>query len=94
MAKCKSGFKEKDGKCVRTSFNGLFKGFRKRSFGKQILTIIITILFALAIGLIISGILGIGFMIQLRPILKIIIGTIALIILVIVFRGILNIKKK
>ncbi len=93
MAKCKSGFKRKKGKCVRTSI-GLFKGFRERSFGKRVLTIIVAILFALAIGLIISGILELGFMVNLRPIWKIVIGGISLIILVVIFRGILNIRKR
>ncbi len=93
MAKqCKSGFKRKKGKCVRRK--PLFKGFKDVSFPRRILVIIVAVLFALAIGLIVSGILQFGFMINLRPIWKIVIGVIAVILFVIIFRGVLNIKKK
>lgn len=91
MAKCKSGFKREKGKCVKVT---LFKGFRERSFSHQIITVVVTIFFALAIGLIISGILQLGFMVGLRSLWRIIIGVVSLVILIIIFRGVLNIKRR
>ncbi len=92
--KCKSGFKRKKGKCVRTSSTGLFKGFRERSFGQRVLTLLAALLIAIFIALAVTGFLEIGFLVALRPIWKILIGIVGLIIVVIIFRGILNIKKR